>query len=57
MANTIGSWFRNTWNTFFNRDPTEEYKVSGPSYSYRPDKPRLSYGNEKSIINFGFHRA
>ena len=43
--------FRRSWNTFTNKDPTEEYiPATGATYSQRPDRPRLTRGNERSVI-------
>lgn len=44
------SRFKSGWNAFFNRDPTRDYKVIGPSYSYRPDRTRFTRGNERTIV-------
>ena len=59
MSNlSISERFKNAWNAFTSRDPTEEYKIiyNEPSYSYRPDRPRLSRGNERSIITAIYNR-
>lgn len=50
--------FKNAWNAFTSRDPTEEVKVtySEPSFSYRPDRIRLTRGNERSIITAIYNR-
>lgn len=54
---TIGSRFKRAFNAFMNsRDPTLEYRNSGPGYSYRPDRPRLTRGNERSIVTSIFNR-
>ena len=54
---TFGSRFKNAWNAFFNRAPTEtEYRDYGPSSYIRPDRPRFNYGNERSIITAIFNR-
>lgn len=45
------------WNAFMNKDPTFEYRDSGPGYSYRPDRPRLTRGNERSIVTSLFNRV
>jgi len=50
--------FRNAWNAFMGRDPTEkylEYGLYGGSYQ-RPDRTQLSYGNDKSIITAIYNR-
>ena len=60
--NKIKSRFRNAWNAFFNKDPTEETAAYGSSFfyssgsSYRPDRIRMSRGNERSIITAVFNR-
>lgn len=42
---------RKTWNTFTNRDPTEElFSQTGYSVSSNPSRPILTRGNEKSIL-------
>lgn len=48
----LGERLRRSWNTFTNRDPTEQYIPfsSGYTYTQRPDRPRLTRGNERSII-------
>ena len=56
MAETIGARFKRSWNAFFNRDPTDEYRESGSSYYYRPDRRRYSGGNEKSIVTSVLNR-
>lgn len=40
---------KRSWETLFNKDPTDRYSIIGPGYSQRPDRPRLSRGNERSI--------
>lgn len=50
------SRFKNSWNTFRNRDPTMFYREPGMSYSYRPDRVRLSRGNERSIVTSVYNR-
>lgn len=51
METSIGSRFKRAFNAFMNsRDPTLNYKETGPGYSYRPDRPRLTRGNERSIV-------
>ena len=55
MEKTLGSRFKNAFNTFFSRDPTPAYNY-GPSYSFRPDRPRLSRGNERSIITAVYNK-
>lgn len=56
MDKTIGSRFKDAFNAFFSRDPTQTYLEVGPSYSYRPDRPRLSRGNERSIVTAVYNR-
>ena len=51
MPDSFGSRVRRSWNAFFNKDPTADYRNVGASYSYRPDRMRFSFGNERSIIN------
>ena len=46
----LGERLRRSWNTFTNKDPTEEYVPMGHTYTQRPDRPRFTRGNEKSII-------
>ena len=48
--------FKRSFNAFFNRDPTREYRDTGISYSYRPDRPRLTRGNERSIVTSVLNR-
>lgn len=51
METSLGSRFKRAFNAFMNsRDPTLNYKETGPGYSYRPDRPRLTRGNERSIV-------
>lgn len=52
----IGQRFKRSFNAFFNRDPTREYRDTGMSYSYRPDRPRLTRGNERSIVTSVLNR-
>ena len=54
---TLADRIKNSWNAFFNRDPTSLYNSysDGGSY-YRPDRVRLSMGNERSIITSIFNR-
>lgn len=56
MEITFGSRLKHAWNAFFNKDPTDYMRVSGPSYSYRPDRPRLTRGNERSIVTSVYNR-
>lgn len=56
MGESFGSRFKRSWNTFFNRDPTNEFRDIGISYSYRPDRPRFTRGNERSIVTSVYNR-
>lgn len=56
MGESFGSKLKKVWNVFFNKDPTDTYKVMGTSYPYRPDRSRLTKGNEKSIVNAIYNR-
>lgn len=52
MEESLSMRFKNAWNAFRGRDPTEDFKRDyGVSYSYRPDGPRFTRGNERSIIS------
>lgn len=59
---TIGTRFKNAWNVFRGRDPTEnpnilkEYRDLGPAYSSRPDKQSLSMTNKRSILAAIYNR-
>ena len=44
------------WNAFLNRDPTDDYKDIGVTYSYRPDRPRFTRGNERTIATSVYNR-
>lgn len=47
----ISKRFKNAWNLFKGRDPTDEYKYTVGTASYkRPDKIRLNYSNVKTIV-------
>lgn len=50
MAKPIGSRFKNAWNAFMSREPTNRNDY-GPSYSHRADKRWVYNGKEKSIAN------
>ena len=57
--NTFTSRFKNAWNAFFSRDPTEYYVRNfdiGVGSYYKPDRIRLSRGNERSIVTSIFNR-
>lgn len=56
MDFTIGSRLKHAWNAFMNRDPTSDFRDTGPGYTYRPDRPRLTRGNERSIITAIYNR-
>lgn len=53
---SLSDRLKHAWNAFTNRDPTENYRNTGYSSSYRPDRPRLSRGNEQSIATSVFNR-
>lgn len=58
MAENPLNRFRNAWNAFMGRDPTNrylEYGTYGGTYQ-RPDRTKLSYGNDKSIITAIYNR-
>lgn len=56
MSVSIGSRIKRSWNAFFNKDPTKDYRDIGMGYSYRPDRPRFSRGNERSIVTSVYNR-
>lgn len=56
MEITFGSRLRHAFNAFMNRDPTMDFRNTGPGYSYRPDRPRLTRGNERTIVTSIFNR-
>lgn len=58
MAETITSRFKNAWNAFLNKDPTDEAYVypQGSISSIRPDRPRFTRGNERSIVTSVLNR-
>jgi len=53
---SIGSRFKQAWNAFFNKDPTNNMRDYGPSYSYRPDRFRFTGVNDRSIVTAIFNR-
>lgn len=57
MPEPIQKRFKNAWNAFLGRDPTEKFNGLG-SYGvgYRPDRPKFSISNEKSIVNAIYNR-
>jgi hypothetical protein len=56
VAGKFKDILKHAWNAFTNKDPTDDYKGHGPSYSYRPDRPRLTRGNERSIVTSIYNR-
>lgn len=50
MAESIAKRFKNAWNAFTGRDPTEPRPNLGVTYSVNPDKKRLNYSNIKTIV-------
>ena len=56
MDKPLSTRFKHAWNTFFNRDPTDDFKDVTISYSYRPDRLRLTKSNERSIATSIFNR-
>jgi len=52
----FGDRVKRSWNTFLNRDPTDDFVPMGAVYSTRPDRPRLTRGNERSIVTAIFVR-
>ena len=57
FAISLVNRIKNSWNAFFNKDPTfpNYYNYSGGSY-YKPDRIRLTRGNERSTITSVFNR-
>lgn len=57
MPEQIQKRFKNAWNAFLGRDPTDKFNILG-SYGigYRPDRPKFSISNEKSIVNAIYNR-
>lgn len=56
MEETFSTRFKKAWNAFRGRDPTDDYRDYGVTYSYRPDTPRFTRGNERSIISAVYTR-
>lgn len=56
MELTFGARLMHAWDVFRNREPTYEYRDTGPGYSQRPDRPRLTKGNERSIVTAIYNR-
>lgn len=58
----LASRFKNAWNAFNGRDPTEDMSSSYQSYyggtisSSRPDRSRVYAGRDRSIINSIYNR-
>lgn len=51
MAESITKRFKNAWNAFNGRDPTEARPMNlGVTYASNPDKKRLNYSNVKTIV-------
>lgn len=50
MAESIAKRFKNAWNAFTGRDPTDSRPNLGVTYSVNPDKKRLNYSNIKTIV-------
>lgn len=56
MENTFGSRLRHAFNAFMNRDPTIDFRDTGPGFSIRPDRPRFTRGNERTIVTSIYNR-
>lgn len=57
MPEQIQKRFKNAWNAFLGRDPTQNYhNEAGYGVGFRPDRPRFSITNEKSIVNAIYNR-
>lgn len=56
MELSFSSRLKHAWNAFMNRDPTADYRDTGPGYSTRPDRTRLTRGNERSIVTSIYNR-
>lgn len=56
MELSIVSRLKHSWSAFMNRDPTYNYRDTGPGSSYRPDRPRLTRGNERTIVTSIYNR-
>ena len=52
----LGERFRNAWNAFRNKNPTNTYRDYGMSYFSRPDRARFTRGNERSIVTSVYNR-
>lgn len=56
MELSFSSRLKHAFNAFMNRDPTVDYRDTGPGYSTRPDRTRLTKGNERSIVTSIYNR-
>lgn len=56
MELSLGSRLKNAWDVFRNREPTIEYRNTGPGSSQRPDRPRLTKGNDRTTVTSIFNR-
>jgi hypothetical protein len=56
MEISFSSRLKHAWNAFRNRDPTNNYRNIGNSYTYRPDRVRFTRGNERSIVTAVYNR-
>lgn len=56
MDLSFSSRLKHAWDVFRNREPTYNYRDTGPGTSYRPDRTRLSRGNERSIVTSIYNR-
>lgn len=56
MELSFSSRLKHAWTAFMNRDPTADYRDTGPGYSTRPDRTRLTRGNERSIVTSIYNR-
>lgn len=56
MSDTFMGRLQHAWNTFLNKDPTNQYLSGGNSSTYRPDRVRLTVGNERSIVSSIYNR-
>lgn len=56
MELSFSARLKHAWTAFMNRDPTADYRDTGPGYSTRPDRTRLTRGNERSIVTSIYNR-
>lgn len=56
MEETWQSRLKHAWDVFRNREPTREYRETGPGSYYRPDRTRLSRGNDRTMVAPLFNR-